>query len=184
MEFTRSDKIGESAWGAQLSLTERVGNLYVSHREEIFRFVAAQGVPPAMAQDITQEVFAKLLATLRAGHKVRSELAWLYRVAANRATDYWRRERRWITVELDADNNLSEVFESSDLPADQQAAQRQRMRRLVSEIRLLPKEQRMCLLLRSQGLRYREISSILGVAVSTAADWLDAAVERLRRAIV
>jgi RNA polymerase sigma-70 factor (ECF subfamily) len=136
-----------------------------------------------MAQDITQEVFVKLLATLGDGRKINSELAWLYRVAANRATDYWRRERRWLTVELDADNNFSENFESSDMPADQLADQQQRLRRLGSEIRRLPKEQRMCLMLRSQGLRYREISSILGVAVSTAADWLDAAVERLRRAV-
>jgi|SRR5215831_1250853 len=181
MELT--DKLAESAWRSQPSLTERVGDLYVSHREEIFRFIVAQGVLPAMAQDITQEVFVKLLATLCAGRKIDSELAWLYRVAANRATDYWRHERRWITVELDADNTLAETFESSDMPADQLAAQQQRMRLLSSEIRRLPKEQRMCLLLRSQGLRYREISSILGVAVSTAADWLDAAVERLRRAV-
>ena len=85
MELT--DKIAETTWRSQPSLTERVGELYMSHREEIYRFVVAQGVPPPTAQDITQEVFLKLLGTLSDGRKIESELAWLYRVAANRATE-------------------------------------------------------------------------------------------------
>src|SRR5215831_3439596 len=181
MEFTRIEKMAESAWQVRPSLTDRVGRLYLSHRDEIFRFLAAQGIPAATAQDITQEVFLKLLVSLRDGCKITSQTAWLYRVAANRAIDYWRRERRNL-VELDA-GDFSETLPSSEMRLDEQAIRDQRMRRLSSEIRRLSKEQRMCVLLRSQGLRYREISRILGVGVSTAADWLDAAVERLRRTV-
>ena len=182
MEFTRGEIAG-TAPRAQPSLIERVNELYVAHREEIFRFLAAQGVAVETAQDITQEVFVKLLVSLRGGSKITSELPWLYRVAANQAVDYWRRERRVITVELDAEDGPWKTLESSEVRADDEAAEKQRMRRLRFEISRLPKEHRMCVLLRSQGLRYREISRILGVGVSTAAEWLDAAVERLRRVI-
>lgn len=183
MNLTRTEVMTEPATRAQRSLTDHVGGLYVAHREEIFRFLAAQGIPAAMAQDITQEVFLKLLVTLRTGSRVDSPGAWLYRVAANRAIDYWRRERRLITVELDSDHPVAGSLESPDPSADDRVTQDQRMRRLGSEIRRLPKEQRMCILLRSQGMRYREISRVLGVGVSTAADWLEDAVARLRRAV-
>jgi RNA polymerase sigma-70 factor (ECF subfamily) len=175
--------MAESAWGAQPSLAERVGRLYLAHREEIYRFLAGQGLSAAAAQDLTQEVFLKLLVTLREGNAVTSEQAWLYRVAANRAVDYWRRERRSVAVELDAENTLSETLESADVRLDESAADKQRMRRLAVEIARLPKEQRMCVLLRSQGMRYREMACILGVGVSTAADWLGTAVERLRSVV-
>ena len=178
----RIEMIAESAWGGRESLADRVGNLYLAHREEIFRFLSGQGVPAATAQDITQDVFLKLLVSLRDGASVASEQAWLYRVAANRAVDYWRRERRLTLVELDASNVLSDTLQSSEGRLDERIADEQRMRRLADAIRLLPKEQRMCVMLRSQGMRYREIARILGVGVSTAADWLVSAVERLRRA--
>lgn len=182
MEFTRIERMAESSYRASLPLTERVGQVYVSHREKIYRFLAAQGVPPMVAQEMTQEVFLKLLVRLRDGYEVTSEQAWLYRAAANGAVDYWRRERRLMSVELDAASPLAKTLESPEMRADEQAENEQRMNRLGAEIRRLPKEHRMCVLLRSQGLRYREIARILGVGVSTAADWLNAAVDRLRRA--
>jgi RNA polymerase sigma-70 factor (ECF subfamily) len=181
--LTRIETIAESAWGGQPSLTERVGRLYIAHRQEILSFLTAQGLPAATAQDFTQEVFLKLLVHLRDGHQINSVPAWLFRVAANRAVDYWRRERRFVMVELDAGGTVSDTLETAEKPVDQLAAEEQRMRRLASEIGRLPKEHRMCVLLRSQGLRYREIAGILGVGVSTTADWLDAAVERLRRVV-
>jgi RNA polymerase sigma-70 factor (ECF subfamily) len=175
--------MAEPAWAAKPTLTERVGQLFVSHRDEIYRFLTGQGLPAAVAQDATQEVFLRLLLTLRDGQTVTSEQAWLYRVAANQAVDYWRRERRSMVVELDGENTLAETLESADVRLDESAAQKQRLRRLAAEIGRLPKEQRMCVLLRSQGMRYREMAHILGVGVSTAADWLMTAVERLRRVV-
>ena len=46
----------------------------------------------------------------------------------------------------------------------------------------LPKEQRLGIHLRMQGLRYRAIAKILGVSVSTTADLRSVAVDRLRSA--
>jgi RNA polymerase sigma factor (sigma-70 family) len=168
---------------ARPTVTDRVAELYLAHREEIYRFLAAQGMPAATAQDMTQDVFVKLLITLRDGHTVTSEQNWLYRVASNRAVDYWRRERRFITVEIDADNAIAEALVSPEMHLTDRAARTQRMGHLAAALRALSKEQRACVLLRSKGLRYREIANILGVGVSTAADWLMAAVERLRSVV-
>jgi RNA polymerase sigma-70 factor (ECF subfamily) len=180
--LTRLETIAGTLQEERPGLVERTGNLYLAHREEIRRFLTGQGLPPATAQDITQDVFLQLLVSLRDGVVIRSAKAWLYRAAANRAVDYWRRERRFIKVELDAGTELAETLESPEMHLEQRAAQDQRMRRLGLEIQRLPKEHRLCVLLRSQGMRYREIAEILGVGVSTTAEWLDAALTRLRRA--
>jgi RNA polymerase sigma-70 factor (ECF subfamily) len=179
--LNRIETITAAAWASKPTVTERVAEIYLAHRDEVFRFLVAQGLPAANAQDVTQEVFLKLFVTLRDGVEVASEQAWLYRVAANRAVDYWRRERRIVRVELDAASPVAETLESHDVRVDRLAEQEQRMRLLAAEIGRLPKEHRMCVLLRAQGLTYRDIARILNIGVSTAADWLLAAVERLRR---
>jgi len=181
--LNRIETITGAVWGSKPTVTERVAEIYLTHREEVFRFLVAQGLSSANAQDVTQEIFLKLFVTLRDGGEVASAQAWLYRVAANRAVDYWRRERRFVRVELDAGSPLVETLESHDMRVDRLAEQEQRMRLLAAEIGRLPKEHRMCILLRSQGLRYRDIARILNIGVSTAADWLFAAVEGLRRSV-
>ena len=60
------------------------------------------------------------------------------------------------------------------------AVRSQRLRRVAALMAQLPKEQRLGIQLRMQGLRYRAIAKILGVSLSTTAEWLSSAVERLR----
>ena len=43
------------------SLRERVTALYEAHREPIFRFLVGHGLDPAVAQEVTQDVFVDLL---------------------------------------------------------------------------------------------------------------------------
>ena len=57
---------------------------------------------------------------------------------------------------------------------------RQRLQRVAAMMARLSKEQRLVIQLRFQGLHYRAIAEILGVSVSTTAEMLSTAVERLR----
>ena len=161
-------------------LEERVVALYTAHREGIYRFLVGHGLRPAEAQDVTQEVFVDLFTALQKGTSVESPQGWLYAVAGRAAVDYWRRERRAIHIELD-----SEAGASVDPPSDEPSPEawtghQQRLRRIAAGMAELPKEQRLCVQLRMQGLKYREIGKVLGVATSTVADWLVAAVSHLR----
>ena len=173
--------IGEPAWSMAERLNERVTGLYQAHRDGVYRFLVAQGIPPPISQEITQDVFVKLFIALRDGDAIVSEQGWLYGVAAKSAVDHWRRERTPVWVELDI-NSASEIFRSQDPTPEVAAARAEWLRRVAEALVKLPREQRMCVQLRSEGLRYREIARILGVAVSTASEWLSTAVERLRRA--
>lgn len=173
--------ISEPALSKTERLNQRVTGLYEAHRDSIYRFLLAQGVTPAVAQEVTQDVFVKLFLALRDGVEIQSEQGWLHSVAAKSAVSHWRRERVPVCLESDM-NSISDRLTSQEPDPETLAAHSQELRRIADALIRLPKEQRMCIQLRSEGLRYREIARILDVAVSTASAWLATAVERLRRA--
>lgn len=159
---------------------ERVISIYESHRESIYRFLVGHGLESAVAQEVTQDVFVDLFVALEKGIDVSSEEGWLYTVAGRAAVDYWRRERRPVWVELDLYANPTVDLPSAEPSPEAQAGYRERLCRLAAGMTKLPKGQRLCIQLRMQGLRYREIAKLLGVSTSTAAEWLVSAVDRLR----
>jgi RNA polymerase sigma-70 factor, ECF subfamily len=159
---------------------QRVVALYEAHRDGIYRFLVGQGLNPMAAQDVTQDVFVDLFVALEKGVVLTSEQGWLYTVAGRSVADYWRREFHSVPVELDANPGFAANVPSRDLTPETQAGNKQRIERVAAGLRRLPKEHRLCIHLRMQGLRYREIAGILGVSTSTAAEWLASAVSRLR----
>jgi RNA polymerase sigma-70 factor (ECF subfamily) len=159
---------------------QRVAELYEAHRDGIYRFLTGHGLPPALAQERTQDVFVDLFVALQKGGRVESEQGWLYTVAARSAVDYWRRERSTLQVELDLEKGPAAQAQSGDLSPEAQTEHRERERRIAAALGRLSKEHRLCIQLRMQGLRYREIAKILGVSTSTAAEWLVSAVNSLR----
>lgn len=171
----------ETAVQASLTTEERVAALYGVHREEIYRFLLGQGIEPATAQELAQDVFVKLFVAMTKNAEIESEQAWMYGVAAKLAVDYWRREGRPMWVELDSFPEMAETLRSKELNPEAAAVRNQRLQRVAATMARLPKEQRLGVHLRMQGLRYRAIARILGVSVSTTAELLSTAVERLRR---
>jgi RNA polymerase sigma-70 factor, ECF subfamily len=162
------------------SAQERVIAVYEAHRESIYRFLVGHGLECSVAQEVTQDVFVDLFVALEKGVHVSSEEAWLYTVAGRAAVDYWRRERHPVWVELDLYANPTAELPSAEPSPEAQAGYRERLCRLATGMAKLPKGQRLCIQLRMQGLRYREIAELLGVSTSTAAEWLVSAVDRLR----
>ncbi len=68
------------------------------------------------------------------------------------------------------------------LDPEQQAASRQRSLRLLAVVRALPEQDRRCLYLRAEGLRYRQIVNVLGMSLGAVAQSLERSLERLSRA--
>jgi RNA polymerase sigma-70 factor, ECF subfamily len=159
---------------------ERVVALYEAQRDNIYRFLVGQGLNPVAAQDVTQDVFVDLFVALEKGTQLSSEQGWLYTVAGRSVADYWRREYHSGSVESDYDPKVAENVPSLELNPETRAANKQQTERVAAGLRRLPKEHRLCIHLRMQGLRYREIAKVLGVSTSTAAEWIGSAVSRLR----
>jgi RNA polymerase sigma-70 factor (ECF subfamily) len=68
--------------------------------DEIFRFVRRQSPDGDSALDITQEVFIGFLRTIRHYDPRKAGLrTWLYRIAANKLTDFYRSRGRTLAAE-------------------------------------------------------------------------------------
>lgn len=163
-----------------LNAEARVGALYDTHRDGVYRFLVAQGLSPAVAQEVTQDVFIDLFVALQKGTQMNSERAWLYAVAGRAAVDHWRRERPGMWVELEPAPGASADIPSQEDSPETRAQHQELLHKVAGGLRKLSREHRMCLQLRMQGLRYREIAGILHVSTSTVAEWLVSIVDRLR----
>jgi RNA polymerase sigma-70 factor, ECF subfamily len=170
----------EAAMSTDSPTDERVAALYVAHRGKIYGFLVGQGLNPAQAQELAQEVFVRLFVALTKGSEIESEQAWIYTVASKLAVDYWRREGRSMWVELDSVPAMAENLRSKEVTPEAAAMREEKLRRVAATMARLPKEQRLGIHLRMQGLRYRDIAEVLGVSIPTVSGLLSTAVERLR----
>src|SRR5260370_855577 len=100
---------------------------------------------------------------------------WLFCVAHNQArnrqTSYHRRFSEPLDGEMD--------FLAEDATPEQRVLEKEKFRRLATEIRLLTKPERDGLVLRAGGLRHREIGHVLGRAPSAARHTHDHAIQEL-----
>jgi RNA polymerase sigma-70 factor (ECF subfamily) len=76
---------------------------------------------------------------------------------------------------------LDPVFDtaSRDATPEQAVLATEKFRRLDKAVRSLGGQERECLMLRAEGLRYREIGEVLGIPTSTVADVVERAIRKL-----
>ena len=101
--------------------------------------------------------------------------SWLFRVAHNRARNFQQSYPQRMGEPLDP------VFDaaSNEATPEQAVLAQEKFRRLDKAVRSLNPQERECLMLRAEGLRYREIGEVLGVPTSTVADTVERAIKKL-----
>lgn len=152
--------------------------LYNERRTEIYRYILSLRLPPADAQELVQEAFLRLFQAIEAGTSIGNPRAWLFRVAHNLAVD--ERNRQTLAVEQPPSASLTAL----DLNTPELfVIGKERTRQLADAIAGLSGQQRACLHLRAEGLRYREIAAVLGIGAPTVGEFLQRAMKRMRAAI-
>ena len=136
----------------------------------------------AVAEDVAQETFFRLWerrTTLRADGSLRG---FVYRVARNLAMTERRRERVQERAEL---GRLDEQdADEQDAVGFVEIHDRSLHRQLLRAVNELPERRREVLLLHAvQGLSYKEIGRLLGIAPQTVANQFSAALATLRRTV-
>ncbi len=158
-------------------LEEAVVRLFDEHRERVYRYLLNLAKCPEEAEEITQETFLRLYQHLRKKGREDNLRGWIFRVAHNLAITKQQQRRRLV---LPSPSEWDEFEESRIATApnpEELLLRKEKMIRVHLAVDSLSLQQKECLSLRVEGLRYREIAEILGVTVSTVA-------ESLRRALV
>ena len=158
------------------ALQEQVSRLFEEARDDVFRYLVTLGLYPAQAQEATQEVFLRLYATLRKGEDIQNPRAWIFRVAHNLGLKIRTRQHS----EEPYNPELGEASASGETP-ESELLDRERMTRFHSAVEGLSEQQRRCLYLRMEGLRYPEIAATLGISASAVGEFLRRAIVRLKK---
>jgi RNA polymerase sigma-70 factor (ECF subfamily) len=161
-----------------MNLQDQVVRLYEEARQDVYHYLLRLGLSPAHAQEGSQEVFLRLYAAMTGGEAIRNPRAWVFRVAHNLAVTQHAAGDRWMSLDPALEATLTDRGPSPE----RDAIQRQRAARVSEALAELSPQQRKCLYLRAEGLRYREIAETIGVGVSTVSQFLTRAIIRLKRA--
>ena len=163
---------------------QRASMLFDELRAPVCRYVISLGLSPHDADEVAQETFLRLHRHLaeRGARDEDNLRGWIFRVAQNLAHDQRRRAVPRAADSLEDSNEARHAVDTRDGP-EQQLLQDERFARLHAAMQALPPRQQQCLRLRAEGLRYREIAEVLGVAVSTVAETIHQALARLGKAV-
>lgn len=142
---------------AQTGDMVQVGVLYEHYHVGVFRYLYYMLGDHQLAEDLTSEVFLRMIHSLRSYRLQGSPFrAWLYQIARNLAVDHVRRARRWEQVQVS--ENLPAAGDDP-VSVVEQGLDSERLQRCLS---LLNPDQRSVLILRFVvGLPISETAEVL-----------------------
>jgi RNA polymerase sigma-70 factor (ECF subfamily) len=148
-------------------------------RDPLRRYLTGAGALRADADEAVQETLLRLYQCLEKSGGLRNVRAWVFQVARNYLRDERKSARYRRTVPLDHAMERAVRFADPGAGPERSALDDERMRRLRAALEKLPRQQRECMLLRSSGLRYREIAEVLGININSVGAVVQRAVARL-----
>jgi RNA polymerase sigma-70 factor (ECF subfamily) len=154
-----------------------MSHLYRQNAPKIYGYIASQVGDPALAEDLTSEVFLRALEGLpQFEYRGISFSAWLHRIAHDRVVDYFRQQARRPTLPL----------ENGILPAQNgvegQVEAYLHKQRLDTLIHQLTTDQQQVLVLRfNAGLKLQEVAYAMDKSVGAIKMLQLRALERLRQ---
>jgi len=160
--------------------------LLTRHKAKIYTQIYLFVKDTALAEDIFQEVFIKIIDTLRKG-KYNHEgkfLQWALRISYNMCVDYFRRSKRRPKVSQTETFDIFDVLKSDDDNAEQTIMKSQTHQKIRKLVDALPPEQREVVILRHYAdMSFKEISQLTRVSINTALGRMRYALINIRKMI-
>ena len=156
------------------------------HRDKIYTSIYLFVKDHSQADDIFQEVFIKIVDTLRRG-KYNHEgkfLQWAMRISYNLCVDHFRRSKRYPIVHAKEDFDIFDVLKSENPNAEEQIMRSQTYQKIRDLVDALPEEQREVVVLRHYAdMSFKEIALLTGVSINTALGRMRYALINIRKMI-
>jgi RNA polymerase sigma-70 factor (ECF subfamily) len=141
-----------------------MSEIYERRHRALFRFFFRLVGRQSPAEDLTHEVFLRMLRyrhTYQSGERFES---WMYRIARNVFADHTKKHR----LEIPAGEGQMELVESGRPTPFDSAVKQQDLALLHRALRELPEDKREIIVLsRFQGLSYEQIGQITGCETGT-----------------
>ena len=159
----------------------QVMELFNEFRDPLLRYSLSLGLSMHDAEEVTQEVFLALFRHLHLGRSSKNLRGWLFRVAHNLALKQ-RLANQMCRQQSAGDTNMAKEHPDPAPGPEEQLSAAQKRHRLQAVVQALPENDQHCLRLRAEGLRYREIATVLGISLGAVSMSLTRSLARLIRA--
>jgi RNA polymerase sigma factor (sigma-70 family) len=156
------------------------------HKDKIYTSIYLFVKDSDQAQDIFQDVFIKIIDTLRKG-KYNHEgkfLQWAMRISYNMCVDQFRRSKRRTKVSATETFDIFDVLESKDENMETHMIKSQMHKRVRELVDQLPPEQREVVVLRHYAdMSFKEIAQLTRVSINTALGRMRYALINMRKLV-
>jgi len=150
--------------------------LFDRYHKRIFNFLARLTNDREGAEDLTQNVFLRML---KYRHTYKPEMkfqSWIYQMARNAFSDYYQQQKQRMPVKMEVeklDDHLPDLMEALE--------QEENEKRLIRALAQLPDDYRELLVLtRFQHLKYEEVAGFLNMTVANVKVKVHRAIGQLR----
>lgn len=160
------------------------------HREKgkLFRFINGKMPSTEDAEDILQDVFYELVASAREVETIEQVASWLYRVARNKITDWYRKRKpeRFENKVISNDDEdepllLADILSSVEVPADDKMLLKLISEQLSEGLDLLPAKQKDVFVMHElEGMSLKQIAETTNSPLKTVISRKHYAVSFLR----
>jgi RNA polymerase sigma-70 factor (ECF subfamily) len=151
--------------------TDALATLVNRYKERIYTSIYLLVKDKYMAEDLFQEVFIRIIDTLRSGRYTDEGkfLSWALRIAHNMCVDHFRKVKRSPSIKTSDDRDIFEVLNFSEPSAETRMMQTQSHERVRKMIDKLPEDQREVIILRHYAdLSFKEIADLTKCSINTA----------------
>ena len=162
------------------------------YKRPMYNFLLRSVGQPQTAEDLFQEVFARVLERSREFEGKSKFSTWVYTIARNLCIDHSRRMKHRRHRSLDAplggdEGGAPSLLDHTPNPSpetDRRASAERLRERLAQAVQALPEDQREVFLMRQlQQLPFAEIASAVGISENTAKSRMRYALTRLQAAL-
>lgn len=169
---------------------ESLSVLLNRHKRKIFSSIMMVVKDQALAEDVFQDTFFKVIQTLKRGQYSEEGkfLPWVVRIARNLIIDHFRRVKKMPSVPVYVNEEGEEISVFSTLKSEDSEGQfedyskfKKSIRNLISE---LPDDQREVVLMRMYyDMSFKEIADFTNVSINTALGRMRYALFNLKKMI-
>jgi RNA polymerase sigma-70 factor (ECF subfamily) len=154
------------------------------HQRSIFSAIYLLVKNRALAEDIFQETFIKIIHTLRLGNYNEEGKfgPWAVRIGRNLTIDYIRKQKRNLTITDSDGNDILSYIQIAEESREDKLIQYQTEQNIKELVKRLPDEQREVLIMRHWGdMSFKDIADKTGVSINTALGRMRYALSNLRK---
>ena len=166
---------------------DAISEIIDRYKKRVFDYIRNMVKSEALADDIFQETFIKIVKSLNENRYVESGklLSWMLRIAHNQVIDHFRKNKSEAKVSYDNGDvnilNNKNLVDSNVEDRIIEKQQHQTIRRLVE--RLSAEQKEVVILRHYHGLSFKEIAEKTGVSINTSLGRMRYALINLRKMI-